>query len=55
MGFRVTGTLGLLEMAARENLIDFVEAVRRLQKAIFRSPDTLLAAMLEKNRTDRDG
>jgi predicted nucleic acid-binding protein len=44
-GFRVTGTLGLLEVAAQERLIDFADAVERLWGTTFRGPEELLAAM----------
>lgn len=48
-GFRVTGTLGLLEMAAQRGLIDFAEAAERLRQTTFRSPEALLDLMLERN------
>jgi predicted nucleic acid-binding protein len=50
-GLRVTGTLGLLEMAAQERLIDFADAVERLRRTTFRSPEELLAAMLKKHES----
>lgn len=46
-GFRVTGTLGLLELAAQAGLVDFVEAVGRLRRTTFRSPDALLETLLK--------
>lgn len=49
-GLQVTGTLGLLDMAAQEGLVDFVEAVERLQRTTFRGPRNILATMLEKHR-----
>lgn len=52
-GLHVTGTLGLLNMAAQEGLIDFVEAIDRLRRTTFRNPEHLLAAMLEKHRSKR--
>jgi predicted nucleic acid-binding protein len=48
-GFRVTGTLGLLEMAAQRGLVDFAEAAERLRQTTFRSPETLLDLMLKRN------
>ena len=48
-GLRVTGTLGLLEMAAVRGLVDFAEAVERLRQTTFRSPEALLDLMLERN------
>jgi len=54
-GLRVTGTLGLLEMAAQRGLIDFAEAAERLRQTTFRSPETLLELMLKRNsRKDSD-
>jgi predicted nucleic acid-binding protein len=35
-GLRVTGTLGLLEMAVQQGLIDFAEAAERLRPTTFR-------------------
>jgi predicted nucleic acid-binding protein len=49
MGLRVTGTLGLLEMAARERLIYFPAAIERLRCTTFRSPEGLLTAMLKNH------
>lgn len=48
-GLRVTGTLGILELATRSGLVDFEQAVGRLQQTNFRSPDDLLDAMLAKH------
>ena len=48
-GFRVTGTLGLLEMAAQQGLVDFAEAAERLRQTTFRSPEALLDVMLKRN------
>jgi predicted nucleic acid-binding protein len=48
-GFRVTGTLGLLEMAAQRGLVDFAEAAERLRETTFRSPEALLDLMLKRN------
>ena len=47
-GFRVTGTLGLLELAARRGLLDFAEAVDRLRRTSFRYPEALLHVMLKR-------
>jgi predicted nucleic acid-binding protein len=49
-GLRVTGTLGLLELAAQSGLVDFTEAVERLRLTTFRSPEALLDTMLRKHR-----
>jgi predicted nucleic acid-binding protein len=50
-GLRVTGMLGLLDMAAQEGLVDFAEAAERLRNTTFRYPEHLLTAMLEKHRS----
>lgn len=49
-GFRVTGTLGILEIAAQEGLVDFVQAVERLRRTTFRSPEAVIDAMLKRHR-----
>lgn len=51
-GLRVTGTLGLLELAAQSGLVDFTEAAQRLRLTTFRSPEALLETMLRKHRRD---
>jgi predicted nucleic acid-binding protein len=48
-GLRVTGTLGILELATRDGLVDFAQAIGRLRQTNFRSPD-ILDALLEKHR-----
>jgi predicted nucleic acid-binding protein len=50
-GLRVTGTLGVLDLAARSGLVDFGRAVDRLQQTSFRVPRILLEALLEKHRS----
>lgn len=52
-GFRVTGLLGLLEMAAQAGLVDFEQAVEQLRRTTFRSPEALLDLMLKRNRKER--
>lgn len=52
-GFRVTGLLGLLEMAAQAGLVDFGQAVEQLRRTTFRSPEALLDLMLKRNRKER--
>lgn len=49
-GLRVTGTLGLLELAAQSGLVDFTEAVERLRLTTFRGPEALLETMLKKHQ-----
>jgi predicted nucleic acid-binding protein len=51
-GLRVTGTLGLLELAAQSGLVDFTEVAERLRLTTFRSPEALLETMLRKHRRD---
>lgn len=52
LGFRVTGTLGLLEQAAERGLIRFSEHSERLRRTSFRSPEGLIDEM---DRKLRDG
>lgn len=49
-GFRVTGTLGILELAAQAGLVDFAQAAERLRETTFRNPQALLDAMLKKHK-----
>jgi predicted nucleic acid-binding protein len=49
-GLRVTGTLGLLDLAAERGLIDFAEAIRSLERTSFRRPQALLEALLAKHK-----
>jgi len=51
-GLRVTGTLGLLDLAAQSGLVDFTEAAERLRLTTFRCPEALLEIMLKKHRRD---
>ena len=54
-GLRVTGTLGILELASRAGLIDFAQAVARLRRTNFRSLEALLGALLKRHaREDGD-
>ena len=49
-GLRVTGTLGVLDLAAQRGLADFAQAVEQLRQTNFRVPQALLDALLEKHR-----
>ena len=49
-GLRVTGTLGVLDLAAQQGLADFAPAVERLRQTNFRVPQALLDALLEKHK-----
>jgi predicted nucleic acid-binding protein len=50
-GIRVTGTLGVLDIAAERGMIDFAQAIRKLEKTTFRKPRLVLQALLEKHST----
>jgi len=52
-GLRVTGTLGILDLAAERGLADFAQAVERLRRTNFRVPRDLLDALLEKHQEKR--
>lgn len=45
----VTGTLGVLDLAAERGLIDFADAIRALELTSFRRPAALLELLLEKH------
>ena len=47
-GFKVTGLLGLLSEAARLGLLNFPEAIERLQKTNFRASPRLLKLLLDR-------
>ena len=49
-GLRVTGTLGLLDLAAARGLVDFAGAIRKLEGTSFRRPEALLQALLNKHK-----
>lgn len=49
-GLRVTGTLGLLDIAAERGLIDFALAIQLLERTSFRRPDSLIQALLSKHK-----
>lgn len=51
-GLQVTGTLGVLLLAARRGLVDLEAAFLRLKATNFRYPPTLLDAMLAAWRKD---
>ena len=48
-GLLVTGTLGVLDMAATRGLVDFAETIRELEQTNFRRPSGLLAILLAKH------
>jgi predicted nucleic acid-binding protein len=53
-GLRVTGTLGLLDLAAERGLADFAGAIRKLEGTSFRRPEALLQALLDKHKRRPD-
>jgi predicted nucleic acid-binding protein len=48
-GLRVTGTLGILELAAMNGLTDLPLAIERLRQTNFRCPNTVLDALLRRH------
>jgi predicted nucleic acid-binding protein len=48
-GLRVTGTLGVLDLAAERGLINFAQAVKRLRRTTFRIPEALLDSLMKKH------
>ena len=48
-GLRVTGTLGILDLAAQRGLVNFAEAVDSLRRTTFRIPEALLNSLVEKH------
>jgi predicted nucleic acid-binding protein len=49
-GLRVTGTLGVLDLAAERGLVDFKQAIRALENTTFRRPHALLETLLAKHK-----
>ena len=49
-GLLVTGTLGVLDIAAERGLVDFAESVRKLEQTNFRRPIGLLEILLTKHK-----
>ena len=49
-GIRVTGTLGLLDLAADRGLLDFADAIGKLEATSFRRPEAIVKALLTKHR-----
>ena len=46
---RVTGLLGILDEAARQKLVDFPEAIARLQQTSFRASSQLIQSLLQRH------
>jgi predicted nucleic acid-binding protein len=47
-GLRVTGLLGVLDEAARQNMVNFPSAMMRLQQTSFRASSSLIESLLKK-------
>lgn len=52
-GFRVTGTLGILDEAARQELLDFATVMEKLKATTFRYPRSLVDELLAESRERR--
>ena len=50
LSLKITGTLGVLEAAARRDLVDLKSAVGRLRETNFRASPALLSEILRRNR-----
>jgi len=48
-GLRVTGTLGVLDIAAARGLVNFAEAIQQLGRTTFHRPESVLQALLKKH------
>lgn len=48
-GLHVTGTLGILELASQQGLVDLGQAFERLEKTSFRSPTGMMDVLLKRN------
>lgn len=51
-GLRVTGLLGVLDEAAQQNLVDFPQAISRLQKTTFRVSSQLIQSLLQRYQSE---
>ena len=51
-GFRVTGTLGILDLAAQRRLVDLPAAFARLRRTTFRCPDDIMEHLLARHRQE---
>lgn len=54
-GFAVTGTLGLLDLAARRQLVSLHQAFTRLKHTNFRYPPSLMASILSRAKEEGGG
>jgi predicted nucleic acid-binding protein len=51
---RVTGLLGVLDEAARQNLLSFPGAIARLQQTTFRASSKLIQSLLQRHQKEND-
>jgi predicted nucleic acid-binding protein len=49
-GIPVTGTLGVLDRAAAQGMVQFAEAIEKLEATNFRKPAKIVQALLAKHR-----
>jgi predicted nucleic acid-binding protein len=49
LGIAITGTIGILDKAAREGLIDLKSAIEKIQKTSFRISDNLIEKLIEES------
>jgi len=49
-GFEVTGTLGILDLAARRGIVDLADALARLRTTNFRRREELFDALLKQHK-----
>ena len=49
-GLRVTGTLGVLDLAAQRGLLDLESAFTRLRSTSFRCPERIMQILLERHK-----
>ena len=49
---RVTGLLGVLDEAARQNLVNFPGAITRLQQTTFRASSKLIELLLQQHQSE---
>jgi predicted nucleic acid-binding protein len=54
-GFAVTGTLGVLDLAARRDLIRLDESLERLKSTTFRCRPEIMDALLARHAAERKG
>ena len=49
-GLAVTGTIGVLDMAAQRGLLDLAEAFARLRNTSFRCPEEIMTSLLDAKK-----